>query len=139
MSSAIKSYFRKLYADATRTKSMEAAQREGDQGHLKRNLHKLDLIAIGVGCTIGAGVFVLTGVAARNMAGPAVCISFLLSGLSIVFSALCYAELASRVPVSGSAYSYTVVTLNEFSAFMIGWNLTLECKEKRFLFYFVEI
>ena len=82
--------------------------------------------SVGIGSTIGAGIFVLTGVAARNLAGPAVCLSFLFAGFSIVFSALCYAELASRVPVSGSAYSYSTFVVGEFAAFLIGWNLTLE-------------
>ena len=73
----------------------------------------------GVGSTIGAGIFVLTGVVAREYAGPAICISFLLSGLAIFFSAMCYAELAARVPISGSAYSYAVVTIGEFPAFLV--------------------
>jgi APA family basic amino acid/polyamine antiporter len=115
---------------------MDAAQQQIEQNHLERSLGKLDLISIGIGCSIGAGIFVLTGVAARNLAGPAVCLSFLISGLAIVFSALCYAEMAARSPGSGSAYSYTVVTLNEISSFMIGWNLTLECETQCVCFYY---
>jgi APA family basic amino acid/polyamine antiporter len=97
-----------------------------ERSDLARSLGKLDLYSIGIGASIGAGIFVLTGVCARNIAGPGVVLSFLFSGVSIVFSALCYAELAARVPISGSAYSYAVVTLGELPALIIGWNLTLE-------------
>jgi APA family basic amino acid/polyamine antiporter len=111
----------------TRHKALHVAMRESEErGDLRRSLGKLDLYSIGIGSSIGAGIFVLTGVAAKTYAGPAVIISYLFSGLSIVFSALCYAELAARVPISGSAYAYAVVTLGELPALLIGWNLTLE-------------
>ena len=83
-------------------------------------------MSLGVGGIIGAGIFVLTGTAAANYAGPGVMISFMLSGLACAFVALCYAELASLIPVSGSTYTYTYVTLGEIFAWIIGWNLVLE-------------
>lgn len=111
----------------TRHKALNVAMRESeDRKDLQRTLGKLDLYAVGIGAAIGAGIFVLTGVCAKTIAGPAVVLSFLFSGISIVFSALCYAELAARVPISGSAYSYAAITLGELPALIIGWNLTLE-------------
>ena len=97
---------------------------EGDG--LKRALGWASLMALGVGGIIGAGIFVLTGTAAANAAGPAVMISFILSGLACAFVGLCYAELAALIPVSGSTYTYTYVTLGEIFAWIIGWNLVLE-------------
>jgi len=93
---------------------------------LKRTLGWGSLIAIGIGGIIGAGIFVLTGSAAANYAGPGVMISFALSGLACAFVALCYAELASLIPVSGSTYTYTYATLGEIFAWIIGWDLVLE-------------
>ena len=84
-----------------------------------------DVIAYGVSSTIGAGIFVSTGAGALS-AGPAVMVSFLLASVSCLFSAFAYCEFASRVPVSGSAYTFTYVTLGELAAWFIGWNLTLE-------------
>ncbi|MFA6151034.1 MAG: amino acid permease [Chitinophagaceae bacterium] len=110
-------------------KSIERLQSEAaDTGAnvLKRNLNGISLIAIGIGVIIGAGIFSLTGIAAANNAGPAVIISFLLAAVGCAFSALCYAELASMVPVSGSAYTYTYATLGEMFAWIIGWDLILE-------------
>jgi len=97
---------------------------EGDG--LKRALGWVSLMAMGIGGIIGAGIFVLTGTAAANFAGPGVMLSFLLSGLACAFVALCYAELAALIPVSGSTYTYTYVTLGEIFAWIIGWNLVLE-------------
>jgi APA family basic amino acid/polyamine antiporter len=97
---------------------------EGDG--LKRAMGWASLMSLGVGGIIGAGIFVLTGTAAANYAGPGVMISFVLSGLACAFVALCYAELASLIPVSGSTYTYTYVTLGEIFAWIIGWNLVLE-------------
>lgn len=93
---------------------------------LKRTLGPLNLTAMGVGAIIGAGFFVLTGQAAAANAGPAVLISFIIAALICIFSALCYAEFASLIPISGSAYSYAYATMGEFVAWSIGWGLTLE-------------
>ena len=93
---------------------------------LKRALTAKQLVMLGVGAIIGAGIFVLTGTAAANYAGPAVVLSFVIAGLACAFAGLCYAEFASMMPVSGSAYSYSYATLGEFVAWFIGWNLVLE-------------
>ena len=93
---------------------------------LRRVLGPLNLISLGIGAIIGAGIFVLTGQAAAQYAGPAVVVSFILSGISCALTALCYAEMASMVPVAGSAYTYAYVTLGEFFAWVIGWDLILE-------------
>jgi APA family basic amino acid/polyamine antiporter len=98
-----------------------------DKKHsLKRSLSALNLIAIGIGAIIGAGLFVLTGQAAAEYAGPGITISFVLAGIIAMFAALCYAEFASLIPISGSAYSYAYATMGEFSAWLIGCLLTLE-------------
>ncbi|MBL6665155.1 MAG: amino acid permease, partial [Rickettsiales bacterium] len=93
---------------------------------LKKTLGAFDLIMFGVGCTIGTGIFVLTGSAAARYAGPAVSISFVLAGLACMFAALAYTELAAMVPVSGSAYTYSYVVLGEVVAWMVAWGLILE-------------
>ncbi len=93
---------------------------------LKRTLNLLSLTAIGIGGLIGAGIFVLTGHAAAEYAGPAIVLSFLLSGFACALAGLCYAELASAVPVAGSAYTYAYASMGEFIAWMIGWDLILE-------------
>lgn len=93
---------------------------------LRRSLSALNLTAIGIGAIIGAGLFVLTGQAAAEYAGPGITVSFVLAGIIAMFAALCYAEFASLIPISGSAYSYAYVTLGEFAAWMIGCILTLE-------------
>ena len=93
---------------------------------LKRSLNAYHLTAIGIGMIIGAGLFSLTGIAAAEYAGPAVTLSFLLAGVGCAFSGLCYAEFASMIPVSGSAYTYTYATMGEFLAWIIGWDLILE-------------
>lgn len=95
-------------------------------GRLKRVLTAWSLTAIGLGATIGTGVFVLTGQVAANQAGPAVTLSLLIAAIGSGFAALCYAELAAFLPVPGSAYSYTYATLGEAVAWFIGWNLALE-------------
>ena len=93
---------------------------------LHRVLGPVALTALGVGATIGAGIFVLTGQAAKNDAGPSLVLSFLLAGIGCGFAALCYSELASMVPVAGSAYTYAYATLGELVAWIIGWDLVLE-------------
>ncbi|HEX4304128.1 MAG TPA: amino acid permease [Rhizomicrobium sp.] len=99
---------------------------EFESGELKRTLGAFNLVTLGIGCIIGAGIFVLTGHAAATMAGPAVIYAFIISGLACAFAGLCYAELASTMPVSGSAYSYSYVTLGEIFAWSMGWLLLLE-------------
>jgi APA family basic amino acid/polyamine antiporter len=93
---------------------------------LKRELTAKNLIALGIGAIIGTGIFVLTGTAAANYAGPAIILSFIVSGLGCVFAGLCYAEFSSMIPIAGSAYTYSYATLGEFIAWIIGWDLILE-------------
>jgi APA family basic amino acid/polyamine antiporter len=100
----------------------EASEKRG----LKRSLGPFNLIAMGIGAIIGAGIFVLSGQAAAEFAGPAIVYSFILVAIACVFVALCYAEFASLIPIAGSAYSYAYVTMGEFIAWIIGWSLTLE-------------
>ena len=111
-----------------RTKSIE--QLVGDAEHggkaLRRTLTAMDLTLLGIGAIIGTGIFVLTGTAAANQAGPGIVLSYVLAGLACGFAALCYAEFASMIPISGSAYTYAYATLGEIFAWMIGWDLILE-------------
>ncbi len=109
-----------------RKKPIEAYSADIKTSELKRTLGKWELTAIGVGAVIGGGIFVLTGVAANQYAGPALALSFILAGVGCLFAALCYAEFASILPVSGSAYAYSYGTMGEFFAWFIGWNLILE-------------
>jgi len=99
---------------------------DGEGQTLTKSLNALSILSIGVGGIIGAGIFVLTGTAAANYAGPAVMLSFALAGLACAFVGLCYAELSTMIPVSGSSYTYTYATLGEFFAWIIGWDLVLE-------------
>jgi len=96
------------------------------ENRLRRVLGPVQLTALGVGAIIGTGIFVLTGVAAHDKTGPALMLSFVVSGLACIFAALCYAEFASMVPVAGSAYTYAYATLGELFAWIIGWDLVLE-------------
>lgn len=109
------------------TKSIESLQKEAasDSG-LRRSLSRMNLVSLGIGAIIGAGIFVLTGQAAAQYAGPAIAISFVISGLGCLFAGLCYAEFAAMIPISGSAYTYSYATLGEFFAWIIGWDLILE-------------
>ena len=109
-----------------RKKPLEAYNDDIKTSQLKRTLGKWELTAIGVGAVIGGGIFVLTGVAANQYAGPALALSFVLAGIGCLFAAFCYAEFASILPVSGSAYAYSYGTIGEFFAWFIGWNLILE-------------
>jgi len=111
-----------------KTKSIE--QLVGDVEHgskaLRRSLTAWDLTLLGIGAIIGTGIFVLTGTAAANQAGPAIMMSYFAAGLACTFAALCYAEFASMIPIAGSAYTYAYATLGEVVAWMIGWDLILE-------------
>ena len=93
---------------------------------LKRTLGRFNLIMLGIGGIVGAGIFVLTGQAAANYAGPAIVLSFAIAGIACAFAGLCYAEFASMIPIAGSAYTYAYATLGEFIAWIIGWDLILE-------------
>jgi APA family basic amino acid/polyamine antiporter len=93
---------------------------------LKRSLTATNLVLLGIGAIIGAGIFVLTGTAAANFAGPAIVLSFVIAGFGCLFAGLCYAEFASMIPVAGSAYTYGYATLGELVAWIIGWDLILE-------------
>lgn len=104
---------------------LNEAQADGEHA-LKRSLGPLNLITLGIGAVIGAGIFVLTGQAAAIHAGPAVGLSFVLAGITCAFAGLCYAEFAALIPIAGSAYTYGYATLGEFVAWMIGWDLVLE-------------
>jgi basic amino acid/polyamine antiporter, APA family len=111
-----------------RTKSIEATMAAADEAdhHLKRRLSALDLTVFGIGVIIGAGIFTLTGRAARDYAGPSIALSFVIGAIVCGLAALCYAEFASTVPISGSAYTFSYATLGELIAWIIGWDLLLE-------------
>src|SRR5512136_2350237 len=110
------------------TKSLEQLTQEAssESSGLKRVLGPWHLIFLGVGAIVGAGIFVITGHAAAQYAGPAVTLSFMLAGLTCMFAGLCYAEFASLIPIAGSAYTYAYSTLGEIFAWIIGWDLILE-------------
>ena len=112
--------------DLFRRKSIDELQAAAAASGMLKNLAAIDLLMLGIGAVIGTGIFVLTGVAAAKYAGPAVPLSFILSGLTCALAGLAYAEFASIVPASGSAYTYAYASLGEFIAFIVGWNLILE-------------
>jgi basic amino acid/polyamine antiporter, APA family len=107
-------------------KDMAKLQAEAEAGTLRRALGPINLVTLGIGAIIGTGIFTLTGVAAAKFAGPAVVLSFIIAGIGCVFAGLCYAEFASVIPISGSAYTYSYATLGELVAWIIGWALVLE-------------
>src|SRR5581483_342209 len=104
---------------------MHEAENESSGG-LKRALGPVNLITLGIGAIIGAGIFVLTGTAAAQFAGPAIVLSFVVAGIGCVFAGLCYAEFSAMIPIAGSAYTYGYATLGELVAWIIGWALCLE-------------
>lgn len=106
--------------------ALRAQAEEGGEHSLRRTLTATNLVLLGIGAVIGAGIFVITGVTAALYAGPAVTISMVLVGIACAFAALCYAEMASTVPVAGSAYTYSYATMGELVAWIIGWDLVLE-------------
>jgi APA family basic amino acid/polyamine antiporter len=107
-------------------KSVAQIQEETRTSELKRSLGPWNLVFLGIGCIIGAGIFVRTGNAAALHAGPAILISFFIAGVVCAIAGLCYAELSSTLPVSGSAYTYSYTTLGEFVAWIMGTLLLLE-------------
>ena len=107
-------------------KSVGELQAEAERGALRRSLGPLNLTALGIGSIIGTGIFVLTGAAASQFAGPALVISMVIAAVGCAFAGLCYAEFASMIPVSGSAYTYAYATMGELMAWIIGWDLVLE-------------
>ncbi|CAI9418137.1 putative amino acid permease YhdG [Pleomorphomonas sp. T1.2MG-36] len=109
-----------------RTKDIGLLHREVENHSLKRALSAVDIVMMGIGVIIGTGIFVLTGVAAANFAGPGIMLSFGLSSLACIFICLAYSELASSIPAAGSAYTYTYVAGGELLAWLVGWNLILE-------------
>ena len=104
---------------------LEEAESEGEN-RLRRILGPVQLTALGIGAIIGAGIFVATGAAAHNVAGPSLMLSYVVAGITCIFAALCYAEFAAMVPVAGSAFTYAYATLGELFAWIIGWDLVLE-------------
>jgi len=119
-----KEYFQTLF----RKKDITAMLQETatNNGGLRRSLTASSLVALGIGAIVGTGIFVITGQAAAQYAGPALTISFVISALGCVFAGFCYAEFAAMIPVSGSVYSYSYATMGEFLAWFIGWDLILE-------------
>jgi APA family basic amino acid/polyamine antiporter len=107
-------------------KSLAELQAEADSGVLRRSLGPVQLTALGIGSIIGTGIFVLSGTAAASHAGPGLWISMIFAAVGCAFAGLCYAELASMIPVAGSAYTYAFATVGEFVAWIIGWDLVLE-------------
>ncbi len=111
-----------------RTKSVAVilAESEDTTHHLKRTLGPVNLVALGIGAIIGAGLFSLTGIAAADNAGPAVVLSFVVAAIGCAFAGMCYSEFATMIPIAGSAYTYAYATMGELLAWIIGWDLVLE-------------
>lgn len=115
----------KLFATKPLEILLKEAQETGEHS-LRRALGPINLLTLGIGAIIGAGIFVITGQAAAQFAGPAILLSFILAGIACAFAGLCYAEFASMIPIAGSAYTYSYATLGELVAWIIGWDLILE-------------
>src|SRR5436309_47113 len=114
-----------LFARKPLDKLMAEAAEVGEHS-LKRSLGPVNLVALGIGAIIGAGLFVRTAAAIADRAGPSVVLAFIVAGIGCAFAGLCYAEFASMIPVAGSAYTYSYATMGEFVAWIIGWDLILE-------------
>src|SRR3989475_3053961 len=115
----------KLFARKPLDRLMKEAEEVGEHS-LKRSLGWINLVALGIGGIIGAGLFIRTAAAIADRAGPSVVLSFIVAGIGCTFAGLCYAEFASMIPVAGSAYTYAYATMGEFVAWVIGWDLILE-------------
>ncbi len=107
-------------------KPLELILADAEHASLKRSLTASQLVSLGIGAIIGAGLFSLTGLAAAQNAGPAVVISFVLAAVGCAFAGLCYSEFATMIPIAGSAYTYSYATMGELMAWIIGWDLVLE-------------
>src|ERR1041384_5588648 len=114
-------YFSKKPLSSLLTESTEVGEH-----HMKRTLGASNLVMLGIGAIIGAGLFVRTAAAAANNAGPAVTIGFVIAGIGCALAGLCYAEFASMIPIAGSAYTYSYATMGQLVAWIIGWDLVLE-------------
>src|SRR5712692_5288819 len=114
-----------LFARKPLDRLMKEAEEVGEHS-LKRSLGWVNLVALGIGGIIGAGLFIRTAAAIADRAGPSVVLSFVVAGIGCAFAGLCYAEFASMIPVAGSAYTYSYATMGEFVAWIIGWDLVLE-------------
>jgi APA family basic amino acid/polyamine antiporter len=114
-----------LFARKPLDKLMAEAAETGEHT-LRRSLGPVNLVALGIGAIIGAGLFVRTAAAIADRAGPSVVLAFIVAGVGCAFAGLCYAEFASMIPVAGSAYTYSYATMGEFVAWIIGWDLILE-------------
>ena len=124
MSVVNKSFLHHTFAIFSRRKRITAAN--ALQSPLRRCLTVIDLTTLGIGSTLGAGIYILAGTVARDLAGPGVLLSFLIAGIASLLSGLCYAELGSKYPRAGSAYVYSYIVIGELAAFVTGWNLILE-------------
>ena len=102
------------------------AESESGEHHLKKTLGPVNLVALGIGAIIGAGLFSLTGIAAADNAGPAVVLSFVVAAIGCAFAGMCYSEFSTMIPIAGSAYTYAYATMGELLAWIIGWDLVLE-------------
>src|SRR5438046_9271278 len=114
-----------LFARKSLERLMHEAQEVGEHS-LKRSLGWVNLVALGIGGIIGAGLFIRTAAAIADRAGPSVVLAFVVAGIGCAFAGLCYAEFASMIPIAGSAYTYSYATMGELMAWIIGWDLVLE-------------